>query len=132
MEMDNNNHSVFSLNYLLILTTFDCIGVIDNTVSNRLKEIFNKISPNYNITLNTWDNQEYYIKIIFKAQPNTELTKFINAYKSAGSRLIKKEYPKVEDKLVNQQFWSKSFLLLTMGEVSEEVIKSYLKKQGFR
>ena len=130
--MDNNNHSVFSLNYLLILTTFDCIGVIDNTVSNRLKEIFNKISPNYNITLNTWDNQEYYIKIIFKAQPNTELTKFINAYKSAGSRLIKKEYPKVEDKLVNQQFWSKSFLLLTMGEVSEEVIKSYLKKQGFR
>ncbi len=130
MEMDSNNHSVFSLNYLLILTTFDCIGVIDNTVSSRLKEIFNKISLNYNIILNTWVNQEYYIKIVFKAQPNTELTKFINAYKSAGSRLIKKEYPMVEDKLVNQQFWSKSFFLLTMGDIDEKIIKAYLKKRG--
>ena len=30
---------------------------------------------------------------MFRAQPRSELSKFINAYKSASSRLLKKEYP---------------------------------------
>ena len=32
---------------------------------------------------------------LFRANPKSELSKFINAYKSASSRLIKKEYPEV-------------------------------------
>ena len=36
--------------------------------------------------------------VIFRAQPRTELSKFINAYKSARSRLLKKEYPEIRKK----------------------------------
>jgi putative transposase len=32
------------------------------------------------------------VHILFKAQPNSKLSKFISANKSASSRLIKKEY----------------------------------------
>ena len=35
---------------------------------------------------------------MFRAQPRTELSKFINAYKSASSRLLKKEYPEIRKK----------------------------------
>ena len=35
---------------------------------------------------------------MFRAQPRTELSKFINAYKSARSRLLKKEYPEIRKK----------------------------------
>ena len=35
---------------------------------------------------------------MFCAQPRTELSKFINAYKSARSRLLKKEYPEIRKK----------------------------------
>ena len=34
---------------------------------------------------------------MFRAQPKTELSKFINAYKSASSRLLKKEYPEIRE-----------------------------------
>ncbi|WP_336975183.1 transposase, partial [Bacillus thuringiensis] len=34
-----------------------------------------------------------HVHILFKAHPNTEMTKFINAYKSASSRLIKRDFP---------------------------------------
>ena len=36
---------------------------------------------------------------MFRAQPRSELSKFINAYKSASSRLLKKEYPQIKEKL---------------------------------
>ena len=67
---------------------------------------------------------------MFKAHPNTEISKFINAYKSASSRLIKKHYPEVRKKLWKEYFWSQSFCLLTTGEAPIEVIKKYIETQG--
>ena len=67
---------------------------------------------------------------MFKAHPNTEISKFINAYKSASSTLIKKNYPEVRKKLWKEYFWSQSFCLLTTGEAPIEVIKQYIETQG--
>ncbi|EMF0063419.1 IS200/IS605 family transposase, partial [Enterococcus hirae] len=62
--------------------------------------------------------------------PKTELTKFINAYKSASSRLIKRDFPKVKQFLWKEMFWSKSFCLLTTGGAPIDVIKKYIQNQG--
>ena len=67
---------------------------------------------------------------MFKAHPNTEISKFINAYKSASSRLIKKNYPEVRKKLWKEYFWSQSFCLLTTTGAPIEVIKKYIETQG--
>ena len=69
--------------------------IINNDISNRLREIFNYISPKYNIALEEWNHDIDHIHILFRGQPNSEISKFINAYKSASSRLIKKEYPQI-------------------------------------
>ena len=34
-----------------------------------------------------------HVHILFRGQPNTEISKLINAYKSASSRIIKKDFP---------------------------------------
>ncbi len=130
MELDNNNHSVFLMYYHLVFVVKYRRKVIDEPISGRLKEIFEYISPSYNISLQEWNHDSDHIHILFKGQPNSELSKFINAYKSASSRLIKKEYPKITDKLWKEAFWSKSFCLLTTGGVSIEAIKKYIEKQG--
>ena len=72
----------------------------------RGKEIFERIAPGYGIS------------------------KFINAYKSASSRLLKKEFPKIRSKLWKEAFWSQSFCLMTAGEAPIEVIRQYIESQG--
>ena len=62
--------------------------------------------------------------------PNTEISKFINAYKSASSRLIKKEFPEIKKQLWEEYFWSRSFCLITTAGVSIDVIKKYIESQG--
>jgi len=130
MVLDNNNHSVFLLYYHLVLVTKYRRKVIDDNISLRLKEIFEKIQDNYNITLQEWNHDKDHVHILFKAHPSSELSKFINAYKSASSRLIKKEYPKVKEQLWKEYFWSRSYCLLTTGGVSIETIKKYIESQG--
>ena len=130
MKLDNNNHSVFSMYYHLVLVTKYRRKVINDSISKRLREIFDYIAVNYNISVVEWNEDQDHVHILFKAQPNSELSKFINAYKSASSRLIKKEYPDIKEKLWKEYFWSRSFCLITTGGVTIDVIKQYIESQG--
>lgn len=130
MELQNNNHSVFSLNYHLVLVVKYRRKVIDDDISARLREIFEYIQPTYNITLQEWNHDQDHIHALFSSHSKSELTKFLNAYKSASSRLIKKEYPQIREKLWKEYFWSRSFCLISTGGAPIEVIRKYIKSQG--
>lgn len=130
MKLDSNNHSVFSLNYHLVLVIKYRRQVINDDISNRLKEIFEYISPNYNIKLEEWEHDRDHVHVLFTAHPNSELSKFINAYKSASSRLIKKEFTSIKQKLWKEYFWSRSYCLITTGGVTIDVVRKYIENQG--
>lgn len=132
MKLDNNNHSVFAMYYHLILCVRYRRKVFDDEISEYARNIFEKIAPSYNISLLEWNHDVDHIHIMFKAHPNSELSKFINCYKSASSRLIKRDFPEVSQKLWNEYFWSQSFCLLTTGGAPIEVIRKYIETQGER
>lgn len=130
MKLDNDNHSVFSLYYHLILCTKYRNKVIDGKISERLREIFINLSNKYNIYLEEWNHDKDHVHILFRAHPKSELSKYINAYKSTSSRLIKKEYPSLRDGFSKGAFWSQSFCLLSSGGAPIDVVRKYIETQG--
>jgi putative transposase len=92
--------------------------------------MFIEIGSKYNISLVEWNHDKDHIHILFKAHPNSELSKFINAYKSASSRLIKRDFTVVRKSLWKGMFWSRSFCLLTTGGAPIDTIKKYIENQG--
>lgn len=130
MKLDRNMHSVFLLNYHLVLVTKYRRQVFDDEISARAKEIFEYIGANYHITLVEWNHDKDHVHILFRAHPNTQLSRFLNAYKSASSRLLKKEFPRIREKLWKETFWSQSFCLLTTGGAPVEVLRQYIESQG--
>ena len=130
VKLYNNNHSVFALHYHLVLVVKYRRKVIDDDISSRLREIFSYIGGSYKITIEEWNHDRDHVHVLFRAEPKSELTKFLNAYKSASSRLIKKEYPGIRKFLWKEMFWSKSFCLLTSGGAPVEVVRKYIETQG--
>lgn len=130
MKLDSNNHSVFLLHYYLVLVVKYRREVFTDEISDFAKDMFIEIGKKYNITLTEWNHDKDHIHILFKAHPNSELSKFINAYKSASSRLIKKNFPHIRKRLWKEMFWSRSFCLLTTGGAPIAVIKKYIENQG--
>ena len=130
MKLDTNNHSVFLLYYHLILVVKYRRKVFSDQMSQYAKNIFIRISSSYNITLEEWNHDNDHVHIMFRAHPNTEISKFINAYKSASSRLIKKDFPEVRRKLWKEMFWSRSYCLLTTGGAPIEIIRKYIESQS--
>lgn len=132
MKLDSNNHSVFSLNYHLVLVIKYRRKVIDDNISERAKEMFISLGEKYHISLIEWNHDIDHVHVLFKTHPKTELSKFINAYKSASSRILKKEFPQIRQKLWKEYFWSRSFCLLTTGGTPIDVVRKYIENQGMK
>lgn len=132
IEYDTNQHSVFLLQYHLIFVVKYRRAVIDDKICARLREIFEYIakSPRYAITIIEFNHDKDHLHILFKSQPKSDLVAFINAYKSASSRLIKKEFPSIRKYLWREYFWSRSYFLASTGGVTLETLKKYVENQG--
>ena len=130
MKLDSNNHSVFLLHYHLVMCIKYRREVINDSISDRLKDIFVDIAPNYGVELIEWNHDVDHVHLLFKAKPNTEISKLLNAYKSASSRRIKNEFPSIRKYLWKEYFWSKSYCLVTTGGAPLEVVKQYIENQG--
>lgn len=104
--------------------------VFNDIISERAKCIFQYIAPKHSIELQEWQHDLDHVHVLFKSQPKTCISKFINAYKSCSSRLIKQEFPNIKNKLWGESFWSKSFCLISTGGVNVDIIKEYIMSQG--
>ena len=128
--LETNMHSVFLMEYHLIMVTKYRRTVIDDKISAMLRQMFGRIGKDYKIRIVEWNHDGDHVHVLFRAEPKSELTKFINSYKSASSRIVKKEFPSVKQKLWKEAFWSKSFCLLTTGGVTSDIIQEYIRTQG--
>lgn len=130
MELEKHGHAVFSISYHLVLVTRYRRKVITQTVNERLKQIFEQVGKAHGVSIKEWNTDRDHVQVLLSAMPKTCMSKFVNAYKSASSRLIKKEFPQVQSLLWKEYFWSQSFYLATVGGATLEVVKKYIENQG--
>ncbi len=64
--------------------------------------------------------------ILFDAQPNTNLTNFVNAFKSASFRLARKQFSvQLAPYYRNPYFWSMSYFLGTVSNRTKRAVKKH-------
>jgi putative transposase len=127
MRLRKNNHSAFALYYHLVLVTKYRRKVIDKDVSVRLLEIFKAIGKKYDIEVIEFNSELDHAHILFSATLQSELAKFVNVYKSAGSKYIKLEFA---DRPAKEFNWKMGFCIVTAGDASLGAIKEYIKNQS--
>lgn len=129
-QLDSNNHAVFSLNYHLVIVVKYRQRVLTQKILSRLREIAEYVGKNNNVFIHEMNGEEDHVHFLLKTKPNCDLSKYINAMKSASSRLIKKEFPEVRKKLWKEAFWSQSYCLLTVGGAPISILKQYIENQA--
>ena len=77
------------------------------------------------------NGEKDHIHILFDAPPQIQLSKIINRFKTVSSRYIRKEFPKeLASYYWKSYFWSQSYMVLTTGGATIEVVKQYIGNQG--
>ena len=128
-KLDKTAHSVFTLNYHLIQCIKYRRKVLDNEkIIDELKQRTKRIAETYGITIINMEADKDHIHILFKAEPQTNLIKFINNWKSATSKSLRNRFPEIKKKLWKDIFWSPSYCLITTGQVTLDQLKKYVEK----
>ena len=123
-------HSVYNITLHLVLVVKYRRDLINDVISNRIRDIFEYIGLAHNVELIEWNHDKDHIHTILSISPSTNLNKYVNATKSASSRLIKKEFPEVTSKLCEGVFWTKGFYVNSTGLTQLDVVKNYILQQG--
>ena len=123
-------HSVYNITLHLVLVVKYRRNVINNLISNRIQDIFEYIGLTHNVDIIEWNHDKDHIHTIISISPSTNLNKYINATKSASSRLIKKEFPNIKSKLFQDIFWTKGFYVNSTGSTDMNIVSDYILEQG--
>ena len=130
-KWDKNKHSVYSLNYhLIICVKYRKKAFVNDKIINRLKEKIEFISELNNIKIINQECDKDHIHILFKCKPQTELIKYINSLKGSTSKILRNEFPELKQILWGNSFWSESYCLITTGQVTLNKLKAYVESQG--
>src|SRR5437879_4124570 len=110
LKLDTNNHAVYDLNYHLVLVTKYRRKVFTtHKIFDRLREIAEYIGKSHNIEIKQINGERDHVHFLLRTKPNCDLSKYINAMKSATSRRLKQEFPHIKKNLWKEFFWSQSY-----------------------
>ncbi|XRH75853.1 MAG: IS200/IS605 family transposase [Candidatus Methanosuratincola verstraetei] len=129
-KLDKSSHAVFSLQYHLVLVVKYRRKVLCNeTIRERLKNIIWNLARQLDIEIIAQEPAEDHVHVLFKAKPSTDLVKVVNTLKGVTARLLRKEFPQLQNLLWGNSFWSDSYFIASTGQVSLDVLKKYVEEQ---
>ena len=130
--LNKNRHSVYDLEYHLVVVTKYKHPVLTEGLSERLLEIthnvFDKMWKCKTLEVNISID---HIHILFEAPPQVQLSKLVNNYKTVTSRLIRKEFaPFLSKYYWKPYFWSDSYFIATASDRTRKIVADYIQSQG--
>ncbi len=129
--LDKGCHSVYSLQFHLILVVKYRKKVLIEPIVSRLKEIVKEVAKHFQVQIIEQETDKDHIHILFSGKPTLTISKFVNSLKSVSSRKIRAEFKEtIEKELWNGKFWSHSYFIATTGQVTLEDVKRYVQNQG--
>ena len=125
-----NRHSCFLLQYHLVLVTKFrhpvIVGDLEAYLLEYTKEYFNK----QGLVIQEINADKDHIHILFDAPPQINLASFINSFKTASSRVVRRRFT---DNLApfywKPYFWSLSYFIAGVSDRGTEAVKQYIQRQ---
>ena len=73
--------------------------------------------------------QDDHLHIVVQVPPRYSVADVVQIFKGGTSRVLRKEFPEMEEFLWGESFWVDGYFAETVGKVDEEVVKRYIRQQ---
>lgn len=125
-----NRHSCFLLQYHLVLVTKYRKPVITGSLEEWMKEYTEKYFTDRGCVIRAVEAMPDHIHILFDAPPQINLAEFVNAFKSASSRHVRKLYGEMlKPYYWKPYFWSLSYFIGSVSDRTAKAVEKYIQEQ---
>lgn len=130
--IDKNLHAVFDLEYhLVIVTKYRHPVLTEKVKASLLRHTYRLFETNFDCKVLEINTDKDHIHILFSAKPQVQLSKLVNSYKTATSRLLRKEFAEfLAPYYWKPYFWSRSYFISIASERSQNAVTAYIKNMN--
>ena len=98
-------------------------------ISGRLKRLLYDACKINRWWISELSVQEDHIHLIIQLNASDSVAEAVKILKGGTSRVIRKEYPELEEFLWGDSFWADGYFAETVGTVNEEIIRKHIREQ---
>ena len=128
-ELRTGRHCVFNLHVHLVFVTKYRRKVLSKEALNHLKDAFASICRDFEAVLVEMNGEDDHVHLLVNYPPKVSVSKLVNSLKGVSSRLLKKEFPDMEQKYWKGKLWSPSYFAGSCGGAPISVIRQYVEQQ---
>jgi putative transposase len=104
--------------------------VLTGSLAKRLEELLLQACE-----VNRWELHELsvmvdHVHLLLQFSPKDSLSEVVQRLKGGSSRVLKSEFPELEEFLWGESFWAEGFFAETVGQQQEWVIRRYIREQN--
>ena len=130
MEIYKNRHSVYKLTYHIVLVTKYRHKCINDEIFDYMKNHINRIVSDWGGTVDEINHDFDHIHMLLSLPPQQAPSRAVCSIKTVTSRMLRKEFNDYLSKFYwKDSFWSDSYLVLTVGGATIDIVKSYIEDQ---
>jgi putative transposase len=127
MDYAHEGHTVHLVVYHIIWCPKRRRKVLEGVVRNRLGQIIGEVAAENGWEIIRLAIQPDHVHLVIRANPNTLPSDIPRRMKGRSSHLLREEFPHL---LKLPSLWTRSFLLSTAGNVSQETVQKYIERQS--
>ena len=71
-----------------------------------------------------------HVHLLIQLQADDSVAEVVRILKGGTSKIIRKEFPELDEFLWGNSFWANGYFAESIGSVDEAVIKKYIDEQG--
>lgn len=130
MKLYKNRHSVYKLTYHIVLVTKHRHKCINDDVFDFMKNHIERIVTEWGGLVEEINHDYDHIHMLLSLPPQQAPSKAVCSIKTATSRVIRREFSDYLSKFYwKDSFWSDSYLVLTVGGATIDIVKKYIEEQ---
>lgn len=123
----NSNTSVYNLGYHIIWCPKYRRKVLINEIENKLKEIIISKCNELDCYVHELNIMPDHVHLFVKTKPTIAPHFLIQQIKGISSRILRNEFKELKRKMPSM--WTRSYLIESVGHISQETIEKYIQEQ---
>lgn len=122
-----SNTTIFNIAYHIIWCPKYRRKVLVNEVEDRLKTLLVEKAKEMGCEISIQEVMPDHVHIFIKTKPTLAPHYIVQQLKGYTSRILRKEFPKLKSRIPT--LWTRSYYCESVGHISEETVKKYIKDQ---
>ena len=131
--MHNNTHSVYLLQYHVVLVTKFRNPVLKDKVKESVYRTLKETLEMMNAHLLEINGEKDYVHLLIETTPDVNLFTLMKTIKTRSARFARRDFPKEVTKCYWKNFfWSNGYFISTVSENTLANVQKYIQNQGMK